>query len=181
MLPAKLFAGLAVVFSIFAGLVWLSSPPPFDFSVHDAYFVFARMHLPLFCALTCLNFAVLYYAAVRIFHARWNRTLSLLHLALSICVGLSLISLFVVSARTPNGPEAGEALRWVVIPFFLGILSFVAGLALFVIVLCLLSFKLCVGVSPPVNDDPSELFFRLCLNFSQFGSGRSMSARWKQT
>jgi heme/copper-type cytochrome/quinol oxidase subunit 1 len=131
MLPAKLFAGLAIVFSICAGIVWLSSWPLFDFSVHSTYFVFAPMHLPLFCALTNLNFAVLYYAAVRIFHARWNRSLSLLHFLLSICVALALLVFFAAPKPAMNGPEVGVAIRWVVVPIFLGIVSFVVGLALF--------------------------------------------------
>ena len=74
MLPAKLFVGLTIFFALFTGLVWLSTWPPLDIYVQGSYFVFARMHLPLFGALTCLNFAVLYYVAVRIFHARWNHS-----------------------------------------------------------------------------------------------------------
>jgi|SRR5580693_8509825 heme/copper-type cytochrome/quinol oxidase subunit 1 len=137
--PAKLFAGLAIAFSVFTGLVWFSSRLPLDISVHDTYFLFARMHLPLFCALTCLNFAVLYYAAVRVFHAQWNRTLSLLHFVLSVCIAISLTTLFVGAARTANG---AEALRWVAVPFFLGIVSFVAGLALFCVNLMLVAVQL---------------------------------------
>lgn len=142
MLPAKLFAWLAIAFSVFTGLVWFGSWPLLDISVHDTYFVFARMHLTLFCALTCFNFAVLYYAVVRIFRVQWNRTLSLLHFVLSVCVAISLITLFVEAARTANGPEAGEALRWVVVPFFLGIVSFVAGLAFFCVNLMLVAVQL---------------------------------------
>jgi heme/copper-type cytochrome/quinol oxidase subunit 1 len=142
MLPAKLFVGLAIVFSIFTGIVWLSSWPLFDFSVHSTYFVFAPMHLSLFCALTSLNFAVLYYVAVRIFCARWNRALSLLHFLMSICVALALVILFVGLARATNGVEGGEALRWVVVPCFLGIVSFVVGLALFCVNLMLVGVQL---------------------------------------
>ena len=132
MLPAKLFAVLAVIFAILAGLVRLR-PPLFgvDVAVHSTYFVLEPILVLLFCAVTSANFAVLYYAAVRFFHARWNRMLSVLHFFLLVCFGISLSVVFAVSTRGPNGSHVGETLRWLVIPWFLGILSLVSCLAVF--------------------------------------------------
>jgi len=132
MLPAKLFAVLAIVFLICAGLVWLMPPSTsLDIPAHATYFVFGPALVLLFCALTSANFAVLYYAALRFFHARWNRTLSVLHFSLFVCSGISLAAVFVVSTRGAKGPDVGEALRWLAIPSSLGILSLVACLVVF--------------------------------------------------
>jgi len=132
MLPAKLFAVLAIVFLICAGLVWLMPPSAsLDIPAHATYFVFGPVLVLLFCAVTSANFAVLYYAALRFFHARWNRTLSALHFLLFVCSGISLAVVFVVSTRGAKGPNVGEALRWLVIPSSLGILSLVACLVVF--------------------------------------------------
>jgi hypothetical protein len=125
MLPAKLFAGLAIVFLICAGLAWLNPLPSVDIYVRAPYFVFGPILVLLFCALTSANFAVLYYAAARFFHARWNRTLSILHFSLLVCFGISFSVVFAVGTRVANGPDVGEAtLRWLFIPLFLGVLSF---------------------------------------------------------
>ncbi|PYT55544.1 MAG: hypothetical protein DMG43_02720 [Acidobacteria bacterium] len=126
MLPAKLFAVFAIVFSACAGLGWLSSLPSVDTYVHDKYFVVEPVLVLLFCAVASVNFAVLYYAAARFFHARWNRTLSVLHFSLFVCFGISFSVVFAVSVRIANGSEVGEALRWLVVPWFLGVLSLVA-------------------------------------------------------
>jgi len=127
MLPAKLFAAFAIVSSACAGLAWLSSLPSVDTYVHDKYFVGEPVFVLLFCAVASVNFAMLYYAAARFFHARWNRTLSILHFSLFVCFGLSFAVVFAVSTR----PGIGEALRWFVIPWFLGILSLVSCFVLF--------------------------------------------------
>ncbi len=126
MLYAKLFGVLAIVFSICAGLAWLNPLPSLDVGLHATYFVLGPVHVLLFCAATSLNFAVLYYAGARFFHARWNRTLSVLHFSLFVCFGISFSVVFAVSVRIANGPEVGEALRWLVVPWFLGVLSLVA-------------------------------------------------------
>jgi heme/copper-type cytochrome/quinol oxidase subunit 1 len=131
MLSAKLFAALAIIFLTCAGLAWLSPMPAVDISVHDKYFAFGPRLVFLFCAVTSVNFAVLYYAAARFFRARWNRALSVLHFSLFICFGFSFAVVFVMSARVANEPGTGEALRWLVIPWFLGILSLVTCFALF--------------------------------------------------
>lgn len=130
MWPAKLFAGLAIGFAICAGFAWLKPFPGVDFYLHDTYVVFGPIFILLFCAAASLNFAVLYYAAARFFHARWNLPLSALHVSLFVCFGVSLSVVFAVSRSTGNGPDAGQALRWLVIPWFLGIVSlFVSFLA----------------------------------------------------
>jgi hypothetical protein len=46
-----------------------------------------------------------------------------------------------MSARVTNGPDPAAALRWLVIPFFVGILSFVIGFALFGVNLTLTAFQ----------------------------------------
>ena len=126
MLQTKLFGVLAIVFSICAGLAWLNPLPSLDVGLHATYFVLGPVLVLLFCATTSLNFAVLYYAGARFFHARWNRTLSVLHFSLFVCFGISFSVVFAVSVRIANGPEVGEALRWLVVPWFLGVLSLVA-------------------------------------------------------
>lgn len=132
MLPAKLFAGLALAFSICAGLAWLFILPAADIAVHDRYFVFGPGLVPLFCAVTNVNFAVLYFAAVRIFHAKWSRTLSFLHFALSVCFGVFGSLVFPMAAHYGNGANAGEpALGWVFVSLLLGILSFLASYVIF--------------------------------------------------
>lgn len=130
-MPAKLFAGFAVVFFICAGLAWLKPLPAADVYLHDTYIVFGAAFILLFCAVASLNFAVLYYAATRFFHARWNCTLSILHLSLFVCFGVSLSVVFAMSRRMGNSPDAGLALRWLVIPWLLGILSLFASFLVF--------------------------------------------------
>jgi hypothetical protein len=131
MLAAKLFAALAVFFALLAALARLVPFPSLDVPAHATYFVFGPILVLLFCVVASANFALLYYAGVRFFHARWNRTLTILHLSLFVFFGISLSVVFTVSYRIANGPEAGETLRWLVIPSFLGILSLVASLAVF--------------------------------------------------
>jgi hypothetical protein len=142
MLPAKLFVGLAAAFSLYAGLAWLFSSPFVGINAsgphlslgHSVFFAIGPALVPLFCAVSSINFAVLYYAGVRIFHAQWNRTLSLLHFAMSVCAAVFGSIVYPIVAHYGNGPSGGEsALRWVFIPFLLGILCFVASYVIFVI------------------------------------------------
>jgi hypothetical protein len=137
MLPAKLFAVLAIVFFVCAGLAWLHPLHSGLFiGVHATYFAFGPILVLLFCAVTSANFAVLYYAAARIFHAQWNRTLSVLHFSLLVCFGISSV-VFLMSTPGANATDVGEALPWLVIPWILGILSLVASLAVFAVNLTL--------------------------------------------
>jgi hypothetical protein len=131
MLAAKLFAALAMFFALLAALARLVPFQSLAVPAHATYFVFGPVLVLLFWAATSLNFAVLYYAAVRFFHGRWNRTLSVLHFSLLVYSGISLSVVFVVSTRVANGPEAGEALHWLIIPWILGILSLIACLGVF--------------------------------------------------
>jgi hypothetical protein len=138
MLPAKLFACLALAFSIFAGLAWVFVSPSADVSAphlaigRGVFFAIGPVLVPLFCAVTSLNFTVLYYAGVRIFHPQWNRGLSLLHFALSVCAAVSGSIVYPMAAHYGNGPNVGEsASRWIFIPLLLGILSFVASYVIF--------------------------------------------------
>jgi len=133
MLSAKLFAVLAIVFLACASLARLNPTPAVDIAVHNKYYALGPMLVLLFCAATSANFAVLYYAAARFFNARWNRTLSVLHVLLFVCFGLSFAIVFAVSTRVANDPGVGEALRWSVIPFFVGILSLAVCVVLFAV------------------------------------------------
>ena len=142
MLPAKLFAGLAVAFSICAGLAQLFLPPSADIGVRGYYFAFGPALVPLFCALTSGNFALLYYSAVRIFHAHWNRALSMLHFLLSVCFGVSGSLVYLLSTRAGNYPSGEAALLWSFVLLFLGILTFVASYVIFVINLILVSLQI---------------------------------------
>ena len=130
MLPAKLYAVLAMIFAACAGIAWRNLPGV-DIGLHDRFFVVGPMLVLLFCAVSSINFAVLYYAADRFFHACWNRTLSILHLSLFVCFGFSLAFVFAMSTRVASDPGVGEAVRWLVVPFFAGILSLVACFVLF--------------------------------------------------
>ena len=63
MLPAKLFAGFALAFSIFAGLAWVFASPSADVSAphlaigRGVFYAIGPVLVPLFCAVTSLNFA----------------------------------------------------------------------------------------------------------------------------
>lgn len=142
MLPAKLFVWLSVVFAVCTGIAWLK-PGMFvmNIHVHDIYFLFSSMLVLLYCAVTSLNFAVLYYAAERFFHARWNRTLSVLHFCFFLCFGISFFVLFAASESTANG-NATREIYWIFVPWLLGMFSFAVGFLLFAINLVLTVTKL---------------------------------------
>jgi hypothetical protein len=131
MLPAKMFAVFAVFFAMCAALARLTAFPPMDFAIHESFFAMGPALVFLFCAVTSINFVLLYYAAERIFHARWNRAMSILHAALFLCFGLSFSVVFAMSVRTANGGPSGEEMSWVVVPFFVGIFSLAASFVVF--------------------------------------------------
>ena len=142
MLPSKLFAWLALAFSICAGIAKLFLPSAMDIGLRGQYFSFGPMLVPLFCAVTSANFAVLYYAAARIFQARWNRPLSNLHFSLSVCFGVSGSLSYLMSTRAGNHPSGETALLWMFALLLLGILSFVASYVIFGINLILVSAQI---------------------------------------
>jgi len=137
MLPAKLFAVFAVLFALCAGLARLGALSPVDIAIRDRYFLVGPVLVLLFCSLASINFALLYYAADRFFHVRWNRALTLLHAALFLCFGISLSVVFAMSGRAGNGGTSEEETRWVVVPFFLGIFSLIASFVVFAVNLAL--------------------------------------------
>lgn len=138
MLPAKLFAVAAGIFLLCAGLgTLIPSRAGIDIYVHDTYFVSDPMLIFLFCAFMGLNFAVLYYAAVRFYQAHWNRVLSFLHFALFLCFGVSFSVVFVLTAIVRNGAEIAKAVIWLVIPLILGTLSLLLCFATFTVNLTL--------------------------------------------
>jgi len=142
MLPAKLFAVLAAVFSIGAGIAWLNAWPGIDIFMHDKYFVYGPWLILVFCAVASVNFAVLYYAAVRFFHARWNRTLSLLHFLLFAWFGVSLSIVYVTAVRVANEPGIAGTTVWVVVHWFTGILSLALSFGAFGLNLALILAQL---------------------------------------
>jgi heme/copper-type cytochrome/quinol oxidase subunit 1 len=133
MLPAKLFAALALVFAAFAGVARLYPIASLDVGVHSTYFVVGPMLVVLFCLVTSANFAVLYYAGHRFVHARWNRALSLLHFSLFLCFAISLFLLLALFRRATNGNQPAEEMSWVVIPFLITIFSFAASFLIFAV------------------------------------------------
>ncbi len=139
MLPAKLFAVLALTFSIFAGLAWLFISPTADISVHDRFFAFRPALVPLFCAVTSANFAVLYYAGDQILHGRWNRTLSLVHFSLAVCFGVS--GSLVYPGLTHAGNSSNVILAWFIF-LLLGILSFLLAMVVFLVNLMLVTAQI---------------------------------------
>ena len=143
MLPSKLFAIAAAIFSICAALARLVPVRAgMDIYVHGTYFVYGPVLLFLFCAVASANFALLYYAAVRFFDARWNRLLSLLHFFLFVWFGISLSIVFVIAARAANESEAAGTTLWLVIHWFTGILGLVLSLAVFGVNLALTIIQL---------------------------------------
>jgi|SRR5579863_883124 len=138
MLPAKLFAGLTLSSSVLAGLAWIFAPPSADMSAPhlalggNVFFAIGPALVPLFCAVTSLNLAVLYFAAVRIFRAEWNRTLSFLHFALTVVAAVSGSIVYPVAAHYGNRATGGEsALGWVFVSVVLGILCFIVSYVVF--------------------------------------------------
>jgi len=133
MLPAKLFAALAVAFAVFAGFARLYPLPSVDLGVHSTYFVLGPMLVTLFGMVTSANFAVLYYAVHRCLHARWNRTLSLVHFFLFLFFAISVSLLFPLSTRATNAGEPGAGIGWIFVPLLLAIFSFVTSVLVFAI------------------------------------------------
>jgi hypothetical protein len=132
MLPAKMFAVFAVLFAMCAGVARLTAFPALDFAVHDRFFAMGPELVLLFCAVTSINFVLLYYAAERIFHARWNRAVSILHAALFLCFGISWSVFFAgVSGHAGTAGSSGEAIRWIAVPFFVGLFTLAASFVVF--------------------------------------------------
>ncbi|SRR5216684_2302729 len=133
MLLAKSFAAFGVVLAVAAaGAARLS---PMDVEVHGTYLVFSPSLVLWFCSLTSVNFAILYWVAQKFVPTRWNRTLGILHFVLYFLFVI-LFTVLAVAVRFWDSSHP-EALRWIVVPWLLGILSFLLGLALFFVNLIL--------------------------------------------
>ncbi len=133
MLLAKSFAAFGVVLAVAAaGAARLS---PMDVEVHGTYLVFSPSLVLWFCSLTSVNFAILYWVAQKFVPTRWNRTLGILHFVLYFLFVI-LFTVLAVAVRFWDSSHP-EALRWLVVPWLLGILSFLLGLALFFVNLIL--------------------------------------------
>ena len=133
MLPAKLFAALASIFAILAGLARVSPFPGMDLYLHSKYFVLGPTFMLMFCVVSSANFAVLYYTGERIFNVRWNRALTLVHFVLFLYFAVSFSLLFAVSTRAANGGPYQESMDWIVIAGFLGIFSLIVSFVVFAI------------------------------------------------
>jgi heme/copper-type cytochrome/quinol oxidase subunit 1 len=142
MLPAKLFAALAAIFAVLAGLARMLPPPGIDLYVHATYFVLAPMLVLLFCVVSCATFAVLYYAGDRSFHVRWNRALTLLHFVLFLYFAVSFSLLFAASTRAANGGVSEGPAGWIIVSGFLGMFSLMVSFVVFAINLTVAAVQL---------------------------------------
>jgi len=102
--------------------------------LHETYFFSPNLVL-WFCSLTSINFAILYYAAEKFAPNHWSRALGHAHFVLFSLFTLLLAVLAIGVGRWDSAHP--EALRWIVIPWLLGILSFLFGLVLFFVNLAL--------------------------------------------
>jgi hypothetical protein len=127
MLLAKSFGALGVVLAV-AAATGAARLLPLDTQVHGTYFSFSPSLVLWYCSLTSVNFAVLYYAAEKFVPTRWSRTLGTLHFVLYFLFVI-LLTVLAIAVRFWNSSHP-EALRWIVIPWLIGILSFLLGLVL---------------------------------------------------
>jgi hypothetical protein len=134
MLLAKSFGALGVVLAV-AATVGVARQLPLAIQVRETYFAFSPSLVLWFCSLTSVNFAILYYAAEKFVPTRWSRTLGALHFVLFFSFAI-LFTVFAVAVRFLESSHP-ESLRWIVIPWSLGIVSFLLGLVLFFVNLVL--------------------------------------------
>jgi hypothetical protein len=133
MLPAKLFAALAFAFAALAALAHLYPFAGVDLYIHGVYWVLGPQLVLLFCVATSVNFAVLYYAGERIFLARWNRALSILHICLFLFFAIGVSVGFSISTHAGNRAGSENEIRWGLVSLLLGIISLVACFAVFAV------------------------------------------------
>ena len=134
MLLSKLFGVLGVVLAA-AAASGAARLLHLDIHLHETYFAFSPNLVLWFCSLTSVNFAILYWAAERFAPSRWSRALGTAHFVLFSLFTVLFTALAIGAALRDSAHP--EALRWIVIPWFLGILSFVLGLVLFFVNLTL--------------------------------------------
>ncbi|MGB2899303.1 MAG: hypothetical protein WBB89_08565 [Candidatus Acidiferrum sp.] len=134
MLSARLFAVLGVVLAA-AAASGAARLLPLDIHLHGTYFAFSPNLVLWFCSLTSINFAILYYAAEKFVPTRWSRALGHAHFVLFSLFTLLLVVFAIGVGRWDS--TRPEAMSWLVIPWFLGILSFLLGLILFAVNLAL--------------------------------------------
>src|SRR5260370_13635129 len=133
MLLAKSFGALGVVLAVAAtGAARLL---PMGLLVHNTYFAYSASLVLWFCSLASVNFAILYWAAEKFVPTRWSRTLGILHFVLFSSFAI-LFTVLAVAMRIRESSHA-ESLSWIVIPWLLGILSFLLGFFLFFVNLVL--------------------------------------------
>src|SRR5712692_11699935 len=122
MLLAKSFAALGVALAV-AAATSAARLSALDVQVRGTYLLFSPNLVLWFCSLTSVNFAILYWAAEKFAPSRWSRALGTTHFVLFSLFTVLFTALAIgVALRDSAHPEA---LRWIVIPWFLGILSFV--------------------------------------------------------
>lgn len=137
MLPAKLFTALAFAFALLVAFAHLGRFPGVDLYVHGVSWVLGPKLVLLFCVATSLNFAVLYYAGERIFQARWNRALSILHVCLFMLFAIGLSVSFAISTHTSNRAGSEAEIGWSVLPLLFGFLCLLSSFGIFAISLAL--------------------------------------------
>jgi heme/copper-type cytochrome/quinol oxidase subunit 1 len=132
MLPAKLFAVLAVVFAVCVSIGRARALPALDIYLHGTYVILPVGHLFWFSSVLCACFAALYYATTRYLDAGWNLVLGVLHFSLVVLTAI----LFFMAAGSAHLLENGvsqPAIHRVFIPGFLGVLSFLFSWAIFAV------------------------------------------------
>jgi heme/copper-type cytochrome/quinol oxidase subunit 1 len=132
MLLAKLFVVLGIVAAAAASVVRL---PNLDVHVHETYVAFFPNLVLWFCSLTSVNFAILYYAAEKFAPTRWSRALGFAHFVLFSLFTVLFTVLAIGAGRWDSAHS--EAFGWIVIPWFLGVFSFLLGFILFAVNLVL--------------------------------------------
>jgi len=126
MLIAALFAGLAGL------LAMLSLLPSSDLYFHATYFVFTSKHLELFVALTCGNFAAIYFALSKWVPTHFNQPAGMLHFILiASAIVLGIVGVHGYSAPTVDAATGLSHLSYLS-HLAAAVLCFLAGCALFV-------------------------------------------------
>jgi heme/copper-type cytochrome/quinol oxidase subunit 1 len=132
MLPAKLFAVLAVVFAVCVRISRARALPALDIYLHDTYVVLPAWHSFWFGSVLCTGFAALYYATTRYLNAGWNRMLGVLHFSL-VVLAAALFFMAAGSTHLLDNGMSQRAIHRVFLPGFLGILSLLFSWVIFAV------------------------------------------------
>lgn len=125
MLPAKLFAALAVMQLGIALIAGRTAPGSMDVYLHATYFVVAHIHLQIWLGLTSLCFALIYFGTFRWSRHPLNNSLGLTHFVMAM-IGFVLLSGSLLSlSRYASMSESTH--HWIGLAVPVGVLSFFLG------------------------------------------------------